>query len=185
MTRVSDPIDKANALGGWSTIEKLRGNYASSLEYSYRALKLCTDANDTICISATVNNIALIHNLLGDYGAAVDNLLIAIAYDEARKDTLGLGIDYINLGYSYFESRSYDQALVHGKRALDYLLIIGDQHSQCYAYELLASIYLGKHQPETAKPLIDVSLQLAKQRLYLPKQSEAAWRLSFSEKVIR
>ena len=163
MDKISNQLDKANALGGWSIIEKSKGNYAVSLSYSYQALKICTEISDTLCMSALVNNMALTYNLLGDYGAAVDNLLIAIDYDEARKDTLGLGIDYINLGYAYYESKSYDKALEYAKKALEFLLSINDQHSQTYAIELLASIHLGKGEPDIAKPLIDESLHLARE----------------------
>ena len=106
---------------------------------------------------------ATTYNLMCDYGAAVDNLLIAISIDEAKRDTLGLGIDYVNLGYSYFESKNFDKAQEHAEKSLDYLLLIDDRHGQTYALELLASIHLGKHQPEMAKPFIASSLKLAKE----------------------
>lgn len=154
--------DKADAYKNRSTVDKLRGHYASSILYNYKAMALCDEANDSTCLSAIANNMATTYNLMGDYGAAVDNLLVAIAIDEALKDTLGLGIDYINLGYSYFESKNFEKALEYAKKSLDYLLLANDEHGQTYSLELLASIYLGKLQPEKAKPFIDASLHLAK-----------------------
>ncbi len=155
--------DKASAYKNHSTVEKLRGQYVSSINYNYKALELCTDANDSLCISAIANNMATTYNLMGDYGAAVDNLLVAIAIDEAKKDTLGLGIDYVNLGYSYYESKNFDKALEYAKKSYDYLLLADDKHGQTYSLELIASIYLGKLQPEKAKPFIHASLRQAKE----------------------
>ncbi len=155
--------DQADAYKNHSTVEKLKGKYSSSILYNYKAFELCDDADDSTCLSAIANNMATTYNLMGDYGAAVDHLLVAIAIDEAKKDTLGLGIDYVNLGYSYFESRNLNKALEYAQKSHDYLLLAKDDHGRTYALELLASIHLGRQHTEKAKPFIDASLHLAKE----------------------
>lgn len=99
----------------------------SAFSINKQSLKLATDHNDTLLIAYSLNNMAGIYDLTGDYRASIEMYKKALVILEKLKDIRQIGNTSYNLSIPYsklelHDSSKYftDKAFVNYKKVSDY-----------------------------------------------------------------
>jgi len=141
----------------WAIACEATGDYRASLEYNFKALHEFEEFNDSVSVSAVLNNIGIAYNQLGDYGLAAYYILQSIEIDEHRGDTVGMCSDYVNLAEAYLNAKNYARAKYWGDKAYYTIAHIGDRSIQGYAAETVATILLELNKLDSAEHFIRIS----------------------------
>lgn len=138
----------------WAIACEANGDYLASLEYNFMALREFEAFQDSVSISAVLNNVGIAYNQLGDYGLAAHYIMRAIEIDEYRNDTVGMCSDYINLAEAYFNSKNYARAKLWANKALRDSRQTGDHSLEGYVAETLATILMEQNKLDSAEYFI-------------------------------
>ena len=158
--KISNRQDIALTHLHWAIACEATGDYLTSLEYNFKALRDFEEFNDSVSVSAVLNNIGIAYNQLGDYGLAAHFILRAIEIDAHRKDTVGLCSDYINLAEAYFNSKNFSRAKYWADKAFYDIERLGERSIQGYAAETVATILLEQGKLDSAEYFIRISQRL-------------------------
>lgn len=152
--KISNREDIALSYLHWAIACEANGDYIESLEYNFKALREFEKFQDSVSVSAALNNVGIAYNQLGDYGLAAHYIMRAIEIDEYRKDTVGLCSDYVNMAEAYFNSKNYTRAKYWANKALHNVRIIGDPSLEGYVAETLATILMEQNKLDSAEYFI-------------------------------
>lgn len=92
----------------------------STLKYSYRALQIYREINDTTCQNfiSNLNNIATVYKQSGEYNKSLENYLMALKISE-KTNNKGLIIIFNNNIASLYKNKSeYNKAIIYYTKAL-------------------------------------------------------------------
>ncbi len=105
----------------FSSISIYNNDNSSTLKYSYRALEIYREINDTTCQNfiSNLNNIATVYKQSGEYNKSLENYFRALKISEKTKNN-GLIIIFNNNIASLYKNKSeYDKAITYYTTALN------------------------------------------------------------------
>ena len=104
----------------------IKGEFATSLKYQTKAVKLLEKTTNLSKLSAVYNNIALIYLDLENYGLAESYFRKSMKLDKKLRNEAGLGDSYNNIGTIYKEKKEYPKALEYFNKSLKYREAVHD-----------------------------------------------------------
>jgi len=108
--------------------------------YNY-ALKISTEANDSIVMANCFNSIGVAYWWQGNYALALENLVKSAEMEERLNDQLGLADVYNNIGLIHKHMGNTSLAIEYFKKAIKVEKEFGDKRSITPVYSNLANIY--------------------------------------------
>ena len=93
-----DEFQKGRALFNLGLVETEFKNFDSALKYLLEAKKYVIKQDSAILLSIVYSNIGGLYLEKSDFSMAVENYQKAIDISKQENDTIGIAIDYINLG---------------------------------------------------------------------------------------
>lgn len=95
------------------------GDLANAMTYHQNAIKIATEAKDTIQIAYSYNNISVIYRETSNYALALENAITALKIFEKINFEDGIGFTAINIGNIYKNQNLFNEALKNYKSALE------------------------------------------------------------------
>jgi tetratricopeptide (TPR) repeat protein len=139
------------ALNVCGAIALERGGLHEATHFFARAQEQDLDDSDLVTLGRCANNLGIIANLQGDYGRAVGAYTRAIAAYEQAHYGPGQAESHHNLGITYREMGSLDQALQAAGTAVREADRLGDRRLKAQALAGRAEIRLARKEPELAR----------------------------------
>jgi tetratricopeptide (TPR) repeat protein len=128
-----------------------RGGLHEATHFFARAQEQALDDSDLVTLGRCANNLGIIANLQGDYGRAVGAYTRAIAAYEQAHYGPGQAESHHNLGITYREMGSFEQALQAAGTAVREADRLGDRRLKAQALAGRAEIRLARKEPELAR----------------------------------
>lgn len=110
---------KASIYSSLSRAYFLYTDYQESISHMNKALELYIASKDTVEISATYNNLAIIHRHRKNYFKAIEFNEKSLNINKLYKDTASIAKSYNNLGLVYQDVEDYKMAESYYKKAID------------------------------------------------------------------
>ncbi len=137
-----------------------KGEYDSALYYFNQSEKFYLMNNDSVSLSATFNNKAIVYDRQGNPEMALTQYQLAADVNEKFKNYKSLANTLENIGNLYRRSlKRYDDALLYTYRSLNIRKQTGDSVSLGSAYSKLADIYFDNRQLDSAIYFYHISLE--------------------------
>ncbi len=134
-------------------IHSAQGNNDSAMYYSFKALSLAEEQNDSIGIANSLNEITEIMATMGPAREALKYAERALEMNQILGRVPKLALTYQNLGVIYREMGDFDKALHFQNKSLDVFHQIGDQTE--FAIGLLYRGNIYKFQEDYVSALED------------------------------
>lgn len=109
----------ASANTAISFIHYSNKDYAQALLYLENSVKLQSLRNDSVRLSATYNNLAIIYKNIGEFDQAFDYNKESLKISIETKDSRGIGKSYSNIGRVYEMIGDTDSAFVYYQKAIE------------------------------------------------------------------
>lgn len=138
------------ALNVCGAIALERGGLHEATRFFARAQEQAMEDSDQVTLGRCANNLGIIANRQGDYGRAVGAYTRAIAAYQQAQFGPGLAEAHHNLGITYREMQSLDQALTAAGTAIREADRLGDRRLKAQALAGRAEIRLARQEPELA-----------------------------------
>lgn len=139
------------ALNVCGAIALERGGLHEATHFFARAQEQALEDSDLVTLGRCANNLGIIANLQGDYGRAVGAYTRAIAAYQQAQYGQGSAESHHNLGITYREMKSLDQALQVAGTAIREADRLGDRRLKAQALAGRAEIRLARNEPELAR----------------------------------
>lgn len=110
---------KASIYSSLSRAYFLYKDYQESISHMNKALELYIASKDTVEISATYNNLAIIHRHRRNYSKSIEFNEKSLKINKLRKDSASIAKSYNNLGLVYLDIEDYKMAVSYYKKAID------------------------------------------------------------------
>jgi tetratricopeptide (TPR) repeat protein len=137
-----------------------RGGLHEATHFFARAQEQAMEDSDQVTLGRCANNLGIIANLQGDYGRAVGAYTRAIAAYQQAQFGPGLAEAHHNLGITYREMQSLDQALTAAGAAIREADRLGDRRLKAQALAGRAEIRLARQEPELARREVERALAI-------------------------
>lgn len=138
------------------------GVHDQAQRHHERALELARDAGDRMLQAAALNNLGVLHRLMGflrklhlDFGAALD---LCRAEGDEQRACIALG----NLGDNLVQLGEYDAARTYIDEAHDVSIAVGNSHLQAWARRCRASILEASGDPASALAVAQLAIESAR-----------------------
>jgi tetratricopeptide (TPR) repeat protein len=148
---VGDRPLELRALNVCGAIALERGGLHEATHFFARAQEQAQEDSDLVTLGRCANNLGIIGNLQGDYGRAVGAYTRAIAAYQQGHYGPGLAEAHHNLGITYREMGSLEQALQAAGIAIREADQLGDRRLKAQALAGRAEIRLARNEPELAR----------------------------------
>ncbi len=102
-----------------SLLHYSNNDYLNALAYLNNSLKLQKEENDSIGLSSTFNNIAVLYKNMFNFQTALEYNKKSLAISLAIDDFIGIGKSYSNIGRIYEASNEHQKALEYYQLALE------------------------------------------------------------------
>ena len=146
-----DPRSKAIAVRLLGGVYYYKGQYDSTIKYSYKALKFVEEAKDSTLLTSSMNNLGLAFYSVGSYPEALEYLLKALNMKYRIKQEYGLTQTLNNVGLVYNELKQYDKSREYFNQAIELSKQLKDDDASLYSYNNLASTYLNEKKIDVAE----------------------------------
>lgn len=152
-----------NMLG---VVYRRQDNVRAALDYHKRALEISENTENPSdelikSIAVSQNSMGNIYLLLQQYDLAISQFKKSLKIESDTKNSLGLAINYQNIGYALEEKGLIDSALVNYNKSLKYNNIIDSEVGRVICYNSIAKIEIKKGDYEKALPMIEEALEKA------------------------
>jgi len=127
-----------------------RGGIGEAIEFFTRAQEEALQDNDMATLGRCANNLGIIANMQGDYGRAVGAYTRAIGAYQKANYARGIAEAQHNLGITYREQGSLDDAMQAADAAVREADRLGDQQLKAQALSGRAEIQVLRGEPEIA-----------------------------------
>lgn len=132
-----------------------QNNNADAFNYFNKALKIRAEHGDSLRVAATLFNIALLHEKLGDLKPSLDFQLRSLSLQEAGNNLQGMAYSYQGCGQLYTKLRSFQKA--------EYYLNKAEQISKkIKANYILVKVYEAKRALYSVQSKFDTAMQYTK-----------------------
>ncbi len=101
-----------------SHIHFLNKDYDNALHYLLHSIDINSKINDSIGLSITFNNLAIVYKNIGDFNKAIEFNNKALSISILKKDTVGIGKSYTNIGRLYERKGYKNTALEYYEKAI-------------------------------------------------------------------
>jgi len=125
-------------------------NLDSAMFYYQRAFKVKPEVHDTIGIPYSLNNIAGVYTMKGDFKKALDYAARSDVYRNKEKGDFGRAMNLVLYGEIYIAMGEPDSALSYFNRCLNKSLFLGYKDLTRYSYQRLTLIYVQKNNYKQA-----------------------------------
>jgi len=135
-------------------------NNRSSISYFHKALATSLQANDSIQIAYSYNNLGDAFYLTGNTKFALEYGERSLHYFSELNNNTGIAYSYINLGLANRLNKDYDKSIEYFKSAIDIRKPIGDSIGIASGLYEIAESYFKKGNYTLAKYYYNKSLKL-------------------------
>ncbi len=150
---------------GLGTLVKGRSNYEESLDLYLNAYNIWKELKDIKYLCKALNNIGIIYKSLSMYSLATDTYQEIIEANPPG-DPYALPLAYANLATIYSHNKEFDKAHQSIDIAIDKVDSIGCAYHRVVFYSIKSDIFIDEGKYAEAKPLIEQTLELAKERKF-------------------
>lgn len=154
-----DLIGQGNVLREMANYFKKTGQHDKALSNLGKAIRLCTEANDTACITATYDILGVVYLELGKLNEAAANFTKELKLLERNGDDHGLSYALDNLAAVATEQGRYEQAVQLLERSGGIRQRLGDEHGVAININNMGEAYLRAGQPAKALNYFQVALR--------------------------
>lgn len=161
---------RAKVYGSFAHIQFILKNYDKCIEYNSKAIEIQIEEKDTIGLSSTYNNMAIIYKYNAEFIKAVDYNLKSLDINIEKNDESAIAQSYNNLGSVSVQMNNIDQAIMYYKKAIDFHAKTNSLNSN--AHTNLAQVYLKQFNIEEAEILYLEALKIHEKSSLLKKQKE-------------
>ncbi|MBU1101519.1 MAG: tetratricopeptide repeat protein [Bacteroidetes bacterium] len=125
-----------------------RSEYFESKQYFNKALLMLKNSSDSIQLAYTYNNIGTIDRMIGNYGAALEHMMVSKSIFQKCNHLEGLAHVIINIGLLSNDQKQYEKAIDNFELAKSLLEELEDNNGFLYSlYQLgRANFKLGKYK---------------------------------------
>lgn len=155
-----DPRSKAIAIRLLGGVYYYKGQYDSTIKYSYKALKFVEEAKDSTLLTSSMNNLGLAFYSVGSYPEALEYMLKALKMKYRIKQEYGLTQTLNNVGLVYNELKQYDKARTYFNQAIELCKQLKDDDALLYSYNNLADTYLNEKKIEVAEKYFKMASEI-------------------------
>ena len=139
----------------------------TALDYNHEALTLAeTVENPSLglrrSIAVSLNSMGNIYLLLKQYDLAIERFKKSQEIERSINNTLGLAINYQNIGYAKEAQGKRTEALNYFQKSLDINNKINNTFGKIICNSSIANIYIKQNKPKKAIDLISINLISAK-----------------------
>ncbi len=151
-----DLIISAN--GVLSFVHYSNGDYISSLSFLNNSVEFLKKDKDSMALSSTYNNIAIIYKNMTDYEKAISYNTKSLNLSIASHDPVGVGKSYSNLGRIYEEQVNIEKALDFYNKAIEHNT--KNNLSNSIPYRNIADIYIKRKEFDKADTVLLNALKI-------------------------
>ncbi|MEO7486734.1 MAG: ATP-binding protein, partial [Ferruginibacter sp.] len=101
--------------------------------------------------------------MTGDYTTALNQSLQILARFQKRQDDYGVLMAYKQIGFTYYYSGDFEQAVLYGEKGIPLALHIDDKKSLFFLYNLLGTTYIRYHMPDSGLIYAQQAVRYAKE----------------------
>lgn len=154
-----DLVGEGNVLREMANYFKKTGQHEKALVDLEKAIRFCTEAKDTACISASYDIRGVVYLELGKLDEAEANFTKELTLLERNGDQQGLSYALDNLAAVATEQGRYEQAVQLLERSGDIRQRLGDEHGVAININNMGEAYLRAGQPAKALPYFQEALR--------------------------
>jgi len=147
-----------NSLGSLRTSQS---DYNDALNYFIRSQQFIKSI-DTTALASNYNNIAMVHEAIGDNRKALEYFEKALRLHRQTANEKMMGGTLVNIGIIYYNLKEYDKAQTDLTEAIKIMEKLGDNLILSIACESLGNVYRALTQYSVAHIHYGKSLQLSK-----------------------
>ncbi len=156
-----DARSRAIALRLLGGVYYYKGQYDSTIKFSFKSLKFSEETKDSTLITSSMNNLGLAFYSVGSYPEALEYLLKALNLKKRIKQEYGLTQTINNVGLVYNELKQYGKAQKFFEDAIDLSKKTNDDDGLIYSYNNLGFTYLNQKKISDAEKCFNESFQIA------------------------
>ena len=153
----------SHAYSCYGTAYYLKGNYALSLDYYFKALHLDEEMKDSSFAAATLSNIGNVYMVQGEFAEADEFFTSALNIKNLLKDHKGIGYTVLSLANLNSYEGNYSVALENTIKALAIFDSLDDREALVTIYSTLGSISNSMNDQDKALKYYDFALVISKE----------------------
>ncbi|HIA36684.1 MAG TPA: tetratricopeptide repeat protein [Flavobacteriales bacterium] len=153
----------SHAYSCYGTSYYLKGNYALSLDYYFKALHLDEEMKDSSFAAATLSNIGNVYMVQGEYAEADEFFTSALYIKNLLKDHKGIGHTVLSIANLNSLNGNYNAALENALKALVIFDSLHDREALVTVYVTLGGINNNLNNPEKALHYYDFALVISRE----------------------
>ncbi|MDD2635823.1 MAG: tetratricopeptide repeat protein [Bacteroidales bacterium] len=164
IARDIEDYDKiAQMLSNIGVMSELQGDYGTALKNYQASLQAFIESDNVRSQSLVYNNIAIIHQELGNIEPAYENLLKSYNIKASLGDSALIAPTLNNFGVYYEESVvDLDSALYYYSQALQLFNALHDVRNQALCFNNIAVVYYKMHNYDKAEEYFQLSIPMFK-----------------------
>ncbi|MCW3076698.1 MAG: hypothetical protein JWO32_1307 [Bacteroidetes bacterium] len=135
---------KAESYNNIGNVNADKGDYARSLDFYFKSLKLREECFDTRGMAASYNNIGLIYYSENNFDQALEFYFKSLKNYGLINNKKGMAMCYNNIGVIYKKKSNYDKALEFYEKSLRIKQETGSKKGMGDSYNNIAIIYHAK-----------------------------------------
>ena len=161
-TKLNDPILKAVNLGNIGNVYANKKDYKEALQYFTNSLTIYKRIKDKNGESRMLSSIGNVYLYIQNYDLALDYYQKALStIKNVDVPPRSIAVIYLNIGWTNYELKNYNEAKVHTEKALKILEETNDKFFLVSGYSTLARTYLELNQFQKANDCAEKSLSLS------------------------
>ena len=162
--KLNDPILKAANLGNIGNVYANKKDYKKALDYFSNSFKIYKKLNDKIGESRMLSSIGNVYLYIQNYDLALEYYQKALStIKNVDVPPRSIAVIYLNIGWTNYELKKYNEAKVHTEKALKILEETNDKFFLVSGYSTLARTSLELNQFQKANDCAEKSLTLSKE----------------------
>ena len=153
----------SHAYSCYGTAYYLKGNYALSLDYYFKALHLDEEMKDSSFAAATLSNIGNVYMVQGEFAEADEFFTSALNIKNLLKDHKGIGHTVLSIANLNSYEGNYSMALENTIKALAIFDSLDDREALVTIYSTLGSISSSMNDLDKALKYYNFALMISKE----------------------
>lgn len=165
-TKINNKELQVISLNMLGVVYRRQDNVRAALDYHTKALEIAENTEKpsielTKSIAVSQNSMGNIYLALQQFDMAINHFKRSLKIETETNNSLGLAINYQNIGYALEEKGLIDSALVNYNKSLKYNNLIDSDIGRVICYNSIASIEIKKGDYEKSLPLVEEALEKA------------------------
>ena len=139
----------------------MKGEYAKSLSYYFKGLKIDEKLNNNTSIAIDLNNIGNIYLAANDSEKAINYFSKALEIKTRLNDQAGIGHTLINMANAFYLTGELEKALSLANKAKLIYNILKDNEKLILVYSTIGSIHKSRGEQEDALKFFNIAIASA------------------------